>query len=113
MCEPTGRAAIRGNVRISSVDTSRPGSRFRPFRQAVAPATVQDMPKATNEEVVRRYGTASAEFDIPTLHELRHADWEVVWPQSGEHVHSSEGWAEIARNYPGGTPSTELTLARR
>jgi hypothetical protein len=67
------------------------------------------MPKATNEEVVRRYGTASAEFDIPTLHELRHADWEVVWPQSGEHVHSSEGWAEIARNYPGGMPSTELT----
>ena len=67
------------------------------------------MPTTTNEEVVTRYGTASAEFDIPTLHELRHPEWEVVWPQSGEHIHSSEGWAEIARNYPGGTPSTELT----
>jgi hypothetical protein len=64
------------------------------------------MPETTNEEVVTRYGTASAEFDIPTLHELRHPEWEVVWPQSGEHIHSSEGWAEIARNYPGGTPST-------
>jgi hypothetical protein len=65
--------------------------------------------RLTNEEVVRRYGTASAEFDFDTLHELRHPDWEVVWPQSGEHIHSSESWTEIAQGYPGGTPRTELT----
>src|SRR5262245_7633817 len=65
--------------------------------------------RRTNEEVVRRYGTASAANDLEALHELRHPNWEVVWPQSGEHVHSSEAFAEIASNYPGGTPRTELT----
>jgi len=65
--------------------------------------------RLSNEEVVRRYSAAAAEFDFDTLHELRHPDWEVVWPQSDEHVHSSEAFAEIARNYPGGTPHTELT----
>jgi hypothetical protein len=109
MCEPTQRAAIRGNVRISSVNTSSAGTPVSRLPAGGRARYCADMPKATNEEVVRRYGTASAEFDIPTLHELRHADWEVVWPQSGEHIHSSEGWAEIARNYPGGTPTTELT----
>src|SRR5215207_5519039 len=61
---PRERAAIRGNVRISFVGTSRPQSRFPTFRQAVLPATVRGMQKATNEEVVRRYGAASAGFDI-------------------------------------------------
>jgi hypothetical protein len=65
--------------------------------------------RPTNEEVVRRYGAASAEYDLDTLHELRHPEWEVAWPQSGEHVHSSEAFAEIVRNYPGGTPHAELT----
>ena len=29
--------------------------------------------------------------------------------QSGEHVHGSEAFAEIVRNYPGGKPRTEVT----
>ena len=95
---------------VVSVDTSRSEDTVSAFRRPAAAATVRAMPnQLTNEEVVRRYGTASAEFDFDTLHELRHPDWEVVWPQSGEHVHSSESWTEIAQAYPGGTPRTELT----
>ena len=103
------RAVRSAEVRDLVVGTSLPESRFPAFRQAVAPATVPTCRTRRTRKWSGATGPPPAEFDIPTLHELRHADWEVVWPQSGEHVHSSEGWAEIARNYPGGTPSTELT----
>ena len=63
----------------------------------------------TNEEVVRRYATSSAEFDLEAMAALRHPEWQVVWPQSGEQVHSSEAFAEIVRNYPGGPGRTEIT----
>ena len=63
----------------------------------------------TNEEVVRRYATSSAEFDLEAMAALRHPEWQVVWPQSGEQVHSSEAFAEIVRNYPGGPARTEIT----
>jgi hypothetical protein len=65
--------------------------------------------RLTNEEVVTRYGAASAANDTEALARLRHPDWEVVWPQSGERVHGSEAFAEIIANYPGGAPITEIT----
>jgi hypothetical protein len=61
------------------------------------------------EQVVTRYAQSSADVDLDALAVLRHPDWSVVWPQSGERVHSSEAFAEIVRNYPGGTPTTEIT----
>jgi len=67
------------------------------------------MPKLTNEECVSRYGAASAAHDVPALTALRHPDWSVYWPQSGERVHTSEAFAEIIANYPGGAPATEIT----
>lgn len=63
----------------------------------------------TNEEVVRRYATSSAELDLGAMGALRHPDWSVVWPQSGEQVHSSEAFAEIVQHYPGGPARTEIT----
>ena len=63
----------------------------------------------TNEEIVRRYAAASAASDLDALTGLRHPEWFVEWPQSGEMVHSNEAFAEIVRNYPGGRPTTELT----
>jgi ketosteroid isomerase-like protein len=63
----------------------------------------------TNEECVRRYAAASAAHDLDALAALRHRDWVVFWPQSGERVHGSEAFAEIIANYPGGAPKTEVT----
>ena len=63
----------------------------------------------TNQEVVERYARASAANDLAQLEQLRHADWIVDWPQSGERVHGSEAYEEIRKRYPGGHPSTELS----
>ena len=62
----------------------------------------------TNQEVVERYARASAVSDLEQLARLRHPDWTVDWPQSGERVHGSESFAEIVHRYPGGRPTTEL-----
>jgi hypothetical protein len=67
------------------------------------------MRQLTNAECVTRYGTASAAQDLPSLIALRHPDWSVFWPQSGERVHSSEAFAKIIANYPGGAPKIEIT----
>jgi len=62
----------------------------------------------TNEECVRQYAAASAIHDIPALTALRHPEWMVLWPQSGELVESSQDFAQIIANYPGGAPITEV-----
>lgn len=67
------------------------------------------MTRLSNEDCVRQYATASAAHDITALIALRHPDWMVVWPQSGERVQGSQAWAEILANYPGGAPTTEIT----
>lgn len=67
------------------------------------------MANLTNEECARRYAAASAAHDVAALAALRHPNWMVVWPQSGERVHGTENWAEIIANYPGGAPATEVT----
>jgi hypothetical protein len=67
------------------------------------------MARLTNEECIQQYGAAMAAFDLPTLTRLRHRDWSVFWPQSGERVHGNEAFVEIIRNYPGGMPKTEVT----
>ena len=66
-------------------------------------------PARTNEQLITAYAEASARLDTDALATLRHADWQVVWPQSGEEVHSSEAFAEIIRNYPGGAARSEVT----
>jgi hypothetical protein len=66
------------------------------------------MTRMTNEECVQQYAAASASHDVDALTALRHPDWMVVWPQSGERVRGTEAWAEIIANYPGGAPRTEI-----
>jgi len=63
----------------------------------------------TNQECVRRYAEASAAHDLDALASLRHPEWMVAWPQSGEVVHGSKAFAEIISNYPGGAPAVEVT----
>jgi hypothetical protein len=62
----------------------------------------------SNEEVVRAYAAASVAADVDAAARLRHPEWIVEWPQSGERVTSSEAFAEIVRNYPGGAPSAKV-----
>src|SRR5579862_6494554 len=47
-------------------------------------------PALTNEQLIAAYAEASARLDTATLARLRHPEWQVLWPQSGEEVHSSE-----------------------
>ena len=67
------------------------------------------MSQLTNDECVRRYAAASAAHDLAALPALRHPEWTVYWPQSGERVESSQAFAEIIANYPGGAPKAEVT----
>jgi hypothetical protein len=67
------------------------------------------VPQLTNEECVRRYAAASAAHDLDALPMLRHPEWMVFWPQSGERVESSQAFAEIIGSYPGGAPAVEVT----
>ena len=67
------------------------------------------MAHQTNQDIVTRYGAALAAHDMTALAALRHPDWSVYWPQSGELVHSTQAFAEIIANYPGGAPIIEIT----
>jgi SnoaL-like protein len=61
-----------------------------------------------NEDVVRTYARASVEGDLEVLDRLRHPDWTVEWPQTGERVRSSEAFASIVQMYPGGSPKSTV-----
>ncbi len=63
----------------------------------------------TDQEVVRRYAAGSAAADLDAMAALRHPEWSVAWPQSGERVVGQEAFGEIIRHYPGGAPSVETT----
>lgn len=63
----------------------------------------------TNEEVVRSYTRAAVEGDLAAMAKLRHKDWTVDWPQSGERVRGSEAFAAINEQYPGGRPHEVLS----
>src|SRR5258708_29276358 len=67
------------------------------------------MAQLTNQDIVTRYGAALAGHDISARAALRHRDWSVYWPQSGELVHSTKAFAEIIENSPGGAPTIEIT----
>src|SRR2546429_9093576 len=62
----------------------------------------------TNDEVARAYARASSELDNETLSRLRHPDWQVRWPQSGERVLGTEAFRAITDHYPGGRPQAQV-----
>ncbi|HLO34945.1 MAG TPA: nuclear transport factor 2 family protein [Candidatus Deferrimicrobium sp.] len=65
------------------------------------------MADRSNEDVVHQYGQAHAAQDFDALRELRHADWTVEWPQSGERVRGDANARALMDNYPGGLPHVE------
>ncbi len=64
--------------------------------------------KPSNQQIVERYAAASAANDEAAMAALRHADWMVIWPQSGERVVGHQNFAEVASHYPGGMPTSRL-----
>lgn len=65
--------------------------------------------RRTEQELVAYYATSCMAADLDVLATLRHRDWAVIWPQSGELVHGNEAFAEIIKNSPGGAPHAEVT----
>jgi hypothetical protein len=62
----------------------------------------------SNEDLVRRYIEATVAGDLEREADLRHQDWSVHWPQSGERVVDEASYDQIIRNYPGGSPSSRI-----
>lgn len=58
----------------------------------------------TNDEIVHRYAEAYRANDEAALARLRHPDWSVDYPQSGERIRGHENMAAIMAAYPGGPP---------
>lgn len=63
----------------------------------------------TNDEVVHAYVEAIRSNDLAAQARLRHADWSVTYPQSGERVRGHANMAAIMEHYPGGAPRVEQT----
>ena len=63
----------------------------------------------SRRDVMEAYAAASARLDVEAQAALRHPEWMVEWPQSGERVITSEHFARIIEAYPGGAPRVEVT----
>ena len=64
---------------------------------------------ATNEAIAHAYAEAASRLDLEAMAALRHPDWQVRWPQSGERVIGSDNYRRILEAYPGGRPTSEVT----
>ena len=62
----------------------------------------------SNEDLVRRYIEATVAGDLQGEAALRHSEWSVHWPQSGERVMDEASYDQIIRNYPGGSPTSRV-----
>ena len=58
--------------------------------------------------MIQRYVQASIDDDFPTLAASRHAEWQEIWPQSGEIVMSSEDYHLARINRPEGAPTVTM-----
>jgi len=56
---------------------------------------------------VTQYVAASQDEDFAPLAALRHPEWQMVWPQSGEQVMSHDDYMAMRLNRPEGAPRVE------
>ncbi len=61
----------------------------------------------SNEATVQRYVFASRDEDFGLLASLRHSDWQMLWPQSGELVPGSDAYVGMRTHRPEGLPRVE------
>jgi hypothetical protein len=62
---------------------------------------------STNEQIVHAYVEAVCSFDVDAMSRLRHADWQMLWPQSGERVRGTDNYRRMVESYPGGRPTID------
>lgn len=62
---------------------------------------------ASNEATVQRYVFASRDEDFGLLGSLRHPDWQMIWPQSGERITNHDAYVRMRTNRPEGQPRVE------
>jgi SnoaL-like domain len=65
------------------------------------------MAEMTNEEVVHAYLAAMQANDGAALGALRHEDYVLDYPQSGERIRGNANERVIADHYPGGIPDID------
>lgn len=65
------------------------------------------MAEPSNEDVMRTYLKAQTDRDRDTLARLRHPEWSVDYPQSGERIRGHANDMAIRDNYPGGLPEID------
>lgn len=54
------------------------------------------------DALIERYEQASVADDFDTMRRLRHPQWQMLWPQSGEIVHGHDNYVAIRTNRPEG-----------
>jgi len=59
------------------------------------------------EELIQRYEAASAADDFETMRSMRHADWTMEWPQSGERIVGHDNCVGMRTHRPEGRPLVE------
>jgi SnoaL-like domain len=65
------------------------------------------MGQPSNEDVVNAYLRAYTANDESAMRALRHTDWMVEYPQSGERIRGHANERAIAAHYPGGLPEID------
>ena len=63
-----------------------------------------------HKETLERYAAASAADDFDAMAALRHADWQMIWPQSGEVVTDHDDYVTTRTQRPEGTPPRVVPL---
>ena len=94
----------RGHDPTITARRSGTTGRRRMSRARLTDAYHARMGQRSNEEIVNAYLRAYIEDDEPAMHALRHPDWMVDYPQSGERIRGHANERAIAANYPGGLP---------
>ncbi len=65
------------------------------------------MSEPTNEEIVRSYIAAMEAHDLDGMERLRHEDYVLEWPQSGERIRGAANARAIDEHIPQGLPELE------
>jgi hypothetical protein len=61
----------------------------------------------SSEATVQRYFFANRDEDYALQGSLRHPDWQMVWPQSGERILSHDAYVGMRTHRPEGLPRVE------
>jgi hypothetical protein len=62
---------------------------------------------SSRDAIISRYEAASAADDFAAMGSLRHKEWSLLMPQSGETIRGHDNYVGMRRNRPEGAPRVE------